>query len=304
MPLFSFLSGYVYAWRPYDGQSAAFLGGKARRLLVPVLTVGTAFAVLQAWVPGTNGRVPDWRLLHIVPVSQFWFLQSLFCIFVLVWMLERQALLKTPIGFAAVFACSVVLHLANPLPDHFGLAGMTYLLPHFMAGLWVQRFGDPWLRKASLSAWGAMMVGLLLWAGLQGVPALVRNSSLALLLGIGSCLFLLRTGWQCSGLAWIGVHSFPIFLFNSMCSAASRIGLQRGFGDDVPTVVLLVCGVACGVFGSMTLEFLIRRGPRWALLLIGESPGADVPRRVSRWPRPAQEVSRGDPAARAQEQSS
>lgn len=54
MPLFTFLSGLVYGLRPFAGNSRAFLVGKVRRLLIPMLFVGTLFAVLQALIPGTN----------------------------------------------------------------------------------------------------------------------------------------------------------------------------------------------------------------------------------------------------------
>jgi fucose 4-O-acetylase-like acetyltransferase len=274
MPLFSLLSGYVYAWRPYTGGAGGFIRGKARRLLVPVLTVGTAFAVLQSVVPGTNGHVQAWHLLHIVPVSQYWFLQSLFCIFVVVLVLEQAGLLRTPIRFAGVFLAVVVLHHANPLPDHLGLAGMTYLLPYFMAGLWANRFGAMPSRMALLGAAGGVfaLLGLAHWAGAAALPA--RNSGPALVLGLSSGLFLLRAGLRLGGLAWIGTHSFAIFLFNSMCAAASRIAWTSAWGQEVSTAVLLVSGVACALFGSIAIESLIRRGPPWALWAIGESASA------------------------------
>ena len=48
------------------------------RLIVPVLTVGTLFAVVQAVVPGTNEKVTQWHLLHLLPVAHYWFLEALF----------------------------------------------------------------------------------------------------------------------------------------------------------------------------------------------------------------------------------
>ena len=272
MPLFSLLSGYVYAWRPYRGGAVLFVRGKARRLLVPVLTVGTVFAILQSVVPGTNGRVEAWYLLHIVPVSQYWFLQSLFCIFLIVLLLEHTGLLRTPMRFAAAFLGAVVLHRANPLPDHLGLAGMTYLLPYFLAGLWANRFGAKPSAAATLGAVACVLafLGLAQWAGVTESPA--RNTWPALILGLGSGFLLLRAGVRVDGLAWIGRHSFSIFLFNSMGSAASRIAWTSVWGQEVSTAWLLASGVACALFGSMAIESLIRRGPPWALWLIGESP--------------------------------
>ena len=69
MPLFAFLSGMVYALRPVAGDAQAFVGAKVRRLLVPMLSVGTLFAILQANTPGANFAGHDWALLHIRPVA-------------------------------------------------------------------------------------------------------------------------------------------------------------------------------------------------------------------------------------------
>src|SRR6185436_8195287 len=79
MPLFSFLSGMVYALRPLRGDIGPFASGKVRRLLVPMLVVGTGFALLQAAMSGTsggsnggtNGSVTAWHLLHIIPVAHY-----------------------------------------------------------------------------------------------------------------------------------------------------------------------------------------------------------------------------------------
>ena len=78
MPLFTFLSGLVYGLRPFAGSSKHFLSGKMRRLLVPMLVVGTLFAVLQALTPGTNASAGPWYLWHVQPVAHFWFVESLF----------------------------------------------------------------------------------------------------------------------------------------------------------------------------------------------------------------------------------
>jgi hypothetical protein len=40
-----------------------------RRLLLPLITVGTIFAIVQAVTPGANSAVDHWWLLHIVPVG-------------------------------------------------------------------------------------------------------------------------------------------------------------------------------------------------------------------------------------------
>jgi fucose 4-O-acetylase-like acetyltransferase len=57
MPLFTFLSGYVYAFRPFTGHTCQFIKGKARRLLLPMLVEDTLFAIIQSLTPGANGAI-------------------------------------------------------------------------------------------------------------------------------------------------------------------------------------------------------------------------------------------------------
>src|SRR5690606_6901179 len=88
MPLFTFLSGVVYAYRPFGGDAGQFVAGKCRRLLLPMLVVGTLFAVAQTYTPGANDAVENWRLLHILPVAHFWFIEAIFIIFMIMIPLE------------------------------------------------------------------------------------------------------------------------------------------------------------------------------------------------------------------------
>lgn len=72
MPLFSFLSGYVYAHRPFRGQAIPFLRGKVIRLLLPRLLAGvsSAFLLLRSgWRSSTLDYVGGYSfaiyLLHV-----------------------------------------------------------------------------------------------------------------------------------------------------------------------------------------------------------------------------------------------
>lgn len=268
MPLFSFLSGFVYAWRPYGGDPQKFVKGKVRRLLVPLLLVGTFFAVLQAYTPGANGAVQDWRTLHIVPVAHFWFLESLFLIFMLTLVLEHFALMATPQRFTVVWVFAALLFVANPMPIYFGLEGATFLLPFFLLGLACNRFADGLPRRPVLG-FTALLLGVSCLYLLQVAPVLPdRNEFVSLVISASICVFLLQCQFQLRWLAWVGVYSFGIYLFHSMFSAASRIGLLRLGVDEVP--LLVVAGLALGLAGPIAVTALLRRLPGGHLPL-GES---------------------------------
>lgn len=273
MPLFTFLSGLVYGLRPFGGNSRAFLNGKARRLLVPMLVVGTTFAALQAAMPGTNSSAGPWYLWHVWPVAHFWFVESLFLVFVLLWALERAALLKTGQSFAVVFALACGLYLSVRGWHWFGIEGAIYLLPYFLAGLAATRFSlrvplaKPWV-KAALLVCGA---GAVVWMGVP-VSNPDRRTVLMLLSGLSLCMLCLSFGWANRPLAGIGRHSYAIYLFHVFFTAASRIALDRLQLDAM--LIQLAVGVVLGLAGPMVFERLAIRFKWPATLLLGKSPKA------------------------------
>lgn len=265
MPLFSFLSGFVYAWRPYQGDTPGFVKSKVRRLIVPLLLVGTLFAVLQAHTPGANAGQYDWRLLHVVPVAHYWFLESLFIIFMLTALLEHFALLSSPARFTAIWALAALLFVANPLPVHFGLEGAGYLLPFFLLGLGSNRFGERLPRGKVLLAAAALVAGASLYLVLSGQPLPEKAHFAALLISAGTCVLLVRSQLQVRWLAWIGVYSFAIYLFHSMFAAATRIVLTALGVTSLP--VLFSAGLTVGVAGPIVAAIVLRRlpGGHWPL---------------------------------------
>ena len=272
MPLFTFLSGMVYGMRPFGGDSVAFLGGKARRLLVPMLFVGTLFALVQSFVPGTNGgetiRARNWLLLHFEPVAQFWFVEALFWVFVLVWVLERGRLLATPLRFATLWLVAATVDLTAPGPHWLALGGATYVLPYFLGGLAVTRFAlVPGLR-------GAWVRGSLAAAALFAIVALGmpvpnpnRHTLGMLVAGISLCALCVSVPLDVRWLARIGTASYAIYVFHVFFAAASRIALTATGVTALP--VLIVSGVALGIVGPMLLERWASQHAAPRLLLLG-----------------------------------
>jgi peptidoglycan/LPS O-acetylase OafA/YrhL len=271
MPLFTFLSGLVYGLRPFGGNSQAFLSGKIRRLLVPMLVVGTVFAALQAVTPGTHSSAGPWYLWHVQPVAHFWFVESLFWVFVLLWALERAAWLQTAKGFAVVFALACGVYLSVRGWHWFGLEGAIYLLPYFLAGLAATRFSfrawlaKPWVKIGLL----ACAVGMVLWMGTP-MSNPDRRTVWMLLSGLSLCLLCLSFGWANRHLAGIGRHSYAIYLFHVFFTAAARIALDRLQIDVLP--MDLVAGVTLGLAGPVVVDRLASRFKWTAVLLLGKSP--------------------------------
>jgi fucose 4-O-acetylase-like acetyltransferase len=270
MPLFTFLSGWVYALRPFQGNLATFMLGKARRLLVPMLFVGTIFALLQSLVPGSNAAVHHWYLLHIEPVAHFWYLESLLWIFLGVALLDQWGNLDKPLGFAFWFMGVIGLYLTVVGPRMLGIEGAIYLAPYFLLGLALSRF-DAW---ALITRKGVtlFLMGVALFAILRmGLPKPNpdRKTMDMLLAGLCLCVLVLRVPLKDAWWAKVGASSYAIYLFHVFFTAASRIATEKTGMSWLP--LQLVLGGVLGVVGPMWVESLAGRSRLTGLLMLGKS---------------------------------
>lgn len=267
MPLFTVLSGYVYASRPFAGDGLGFVAGKARRLLVPMLFVGTTFAIMQELVPGANTTIDNWYLLHIVPVAHFWFVESLFIIFLVIMPLEKFGLLSSMPAFLVVFAICTVIYLFFPITKFFSISGATYLLPYFLFGLWCARYK---VIDSAPKAWiGITAVSLLGAIALLEGNDVSKRSLPAIVVGILACSLLLGSKIKIGFLARIGVYSYTIYLLHIFFTAASRIILGRIGVDSIP--VLFLVGCVFGLLGPVVMEMIFGRFHYFKLFVSGQS---------------------------------
>ncbi len=280
MPLFTFLSGLVYGLRPFDGNSRRFLAGKARRLLLPMLTVGTLFAAVQSLTRGGNALLGPWYLMHLQPVAHFWFVESLFWVFLVVWALERAALLQRPIRFLLPLGLACAVYLTTHGWPWLGLDGAIYLMPYFLLGLALARFSPPTLLHPG---WRVLLVAVALGALALTVndgAALDRRAPQMLLAGALACTALLHSGLVLPWLAGIGRHSYAIYLFHVFFTASTRLLLDR-LGVESLTLQLLL-GVTAGLLLPIALARLLERQPWTSRWFLGMS-GPRAPRSPA-WP--------------------
>lgn len=270
MPLFTFLSGLVYAYRPFSTDFTGYTKGKFRRLLVPMLVVGTIYAVLQSLVPGTNATSYDWRFLHIMSVAHFWFIEALFTIFIAVAVLEKFALLANKIKFGIVFFLSCLLFLSNFEIQFFALNGVMYLLPFFLLGVATERFSLMKVIKPSL--------GYVLLIGVFACLCLILSGSITLqdkrsfdglLIGSIFCCAILAINLNVRPLAKIGLFSYTIYLYHVFFTAATRIFLKKLDVTDLNVVFIL--SLMAGVFLPIIVDYVFNKSNITRLLFLGKS---------------------------------
>ncbi|WP_164983978.1 acyltransferase family protein [Cellulomonas endophytica] len=285
MPLFAALSGFVYAMRPPVPASGlpGLVRGKARRLLVPLVVVGTLFWLTQTLVPGTNsgGSTPLWRV-YLFPYEHFWFLLSLFVIFLAVGVLDAAGLLRTTraLGVAvAVAAVLAVVTSAHGWWNLLSLDGALNLLPFFLLGVLLCRHGSgPMTRRGPLAAAAvatAALLGVQTWLrlpdpeaeglGLDALGVVVGVLAVVTLVAVRPVLGRSRL------LVWVGPFVFGIYLFHSFATAGTRIVLGRlGFGEAIPLVFAL--SLLAGIVFPILLRVTVGRVGWLSWALFGERP--------------------------------
>ncbi|QZP30217.1 acyltransferase family protein [Pseudomonas sp. DR48] len=275
MPLFTFISGYIYSIYKIRGNDfSAYCTGKVRRLIVPLFFVGVPFSVLQAVAPGVNKDVGLIQALlsFYLPVNHFWFLQAVFIIFMFVGFLQWRGLLQTMTRLYLLFFFSAVAFLLPPFAiDAFGINGAFYLLPFFVTGMICHE--KVAVIKQSLKVIGPVVfvlisIALLYIAAVDRELIVDRRSLVGLLVGCASCVALLSSDMRSKALIWLGGYSYAIFLFHVLFAASSRFAFGRlGITDDS---VLVIGGVLCGLLGPVLLSNVFSRFALTSVLFLGE----------------------------------
>ncbi|PWC39992.1 acyltransferase, partial [Azospirillum sp. TSO35-2] len=133
MPLFTFISGLVYALNPARADRLdSFFVKKLRRLGFPFLVVSAIFYLLQTNAPGAHGTdAPEsmWRI-YVFPYAHFWYLQALFLIFTVVALLDVAHAMDRPAGFLLALAVAMAACLTVDLDSNIlSVNQACYLLP-------------------------------------------------------------------------------------------------------------------------------------------------------------------------------
>ena len=227
MPLFACISGYVYALRPLvPGAGWKFLGGKIRRLLLPMVCIGVFSYFLKLSPPSfetPQNILSIWRVL-VFPTHQFWFLQTLFLIFVIITVLESLKWLDKlsfwllAVGLmilAALLAGSGIFQTIN-LP--YSPRPIIFMLPYFLFGLGARRF-ELLQKKRGVTMVALALAGvgltlqILVLMGRLRMPD-QRDTLFYLCLSLTYIFLLLKVRWKAPWLSLLGSYSYSIFLFH------------------------------------------------------------------------------------------
>jgi peptidoglycan/LPS O-acetylase OafA/YrhL len=167
--------------------------------------------------------LPLWKIL-VFPSHQFWFLQTLFSIFVIIAVLESLRGLDRPsfwllaaalAALAALLAGSGILKSFNP---PFSPRPLIFMLPYFFFGLGIRRFGllqkKGWVTAAALALAGAgLALQIFILLGWLRLPD-QRDTVFYLGLSLIYVFLLFKIKWKAAWLSKLGHFSYSIFLFH------------------------------------------------------------------------------------------
>lgn len=274
MPLFTVISGYVYAYKPLARFSSPskFIGRKINRLLCPLVVVATLFFIVQYLTPGTNAdvKIGDiWRI-YFFHYAHFWFLQGMMIVFLVITVLERYHFLdsvKSALICLAIFAG--IFLTDQPQTNFFSLNEVPFLLTFFTLGLSLKRFSalinKPTIIVSSVLFSCAMVYQISMFA-VAITPVL--NNVLTLLIGASSCLLLISLGVKNSKLIWLGNFSFGIYLFHVFGTAAARMILLKVHIAN--SLIHVIVGMIFGIALPIILQLLVPPNSMLSLLFFGD----------------------------------
>lgn len=290
MPLFTVLSGYVYAARPTEDwlQCGLLVRAKIRRLLVPLLVVGTLVFWAKMLNPASSSDLGpgDWWAVYFFGLDHLWFLQAIFLIFLMAGALDALGILGKRRYWLIATLLAAVLYISALVPDtnFLGVSPAIRLLPFFLLGYGLKRHQTKLTNKAG---WLLMLALLAAFTTrIVRVTAEVelgtsQERTLAVVIGFTSILLLYRYRAVLTNrfLTWVGGYAFGIYLFHYFALPVVWIGSRTmGIENEFAKFAL---GMALGIGLPILLQVLTRPS-RWAaLVLFGEKLSPREPRTVS-----------------------
>jgi fucose 4-O-acetylase-like acetyltransferase len=267
-PLFIAIAGFVYALRPVEKKHLrVFVQKKARRIILPMISVGAVYYLLQSTIPGTNYSFPladIWKLL-IFPYTLYWFLGSIFMIFAAIAVIDALHMANKFNHWLLLIFISILLALYRDdlihwsTPNYFSFKGAIFLFPYFLLGLGFHRFQNL-LKSKALAIISAITFVVLYalkefsWFGLVNITFEYRNL-VGMVLTFSTLILLLRINFISLRLIWLGKYAYVIYLFHSFATSGSRILL--GFaGIDTPIVVFIISTITGLAFPIVINHFL------------------------------------------------
>jgi len=264
MPLFTVISGYVYSLRPVRTALGEFYRGKARRLLVPLVTVSTLEYLARASLPGVTLVEPlagIWRI-YVYGFMHYWFIQAIFVCYLVIGWLDYRRYLENYRHWQIVFVLAIAVSIFVPRPLLFSLGAALYLMPFVVLGYGINRFATQLSHPAVLLGCGSLFAVTIVLQQLvnHGVVSLDNYSARALVAAVGASanvlFFRIRQPWR--PLALLGGFAYFIYLTHAFSVGigtrlASRL-IDVAAHPGSHLLICLIVGLGLPIIAQLWLQ--------------------------------------------------
>ena len=275
MPLFSFLSGCVFlSLERLMRRPAHVLQSKARRLLLPMVSVGLLFWLVRALIGQEQAPVLS---LLILPYAHFWFLQATFLVMACFLLLYALLPVRSTTLAAGLLVAGACFWSFGPRPpvNLFSCIQAAYLMPFFMLGYlcaYGQILGRLRTVISPLAAFAILLLligtGYLLAAGHIQFAHGVERRVVSILIGLIFCSCLLLLAPRNALLAQLGGYSYTIYLFHVFFTAGMSDTLSI-ISQNIPAAVVWGAAVTAGLVGPILIHQILTRYDALAALFLG-----------------------------------
>lgn len=279
MPIFSFISGMVFVrisgiW----SEAAVVIRKKARRLLLPMASVGTLFWLARDAAGTLQQPLP---MIYVTSFAHYWFLQASFLIMVTATLLgcllggASHTRIAAGLGVLGILWIGFVL-FPLPLINWFSIANAVFLLPFFMSGYLLNQSeglrqhlrAAPWARPLGAAL---LLAGLWVGWGIADGSLILTGPArmqVAILLGFCACFGLILLRPATAQLAKLGQYSYAIYLFHVFFTAAIT-KIWWTLGAPIPLWSVVILGCFTGLIGPIATQHLLLKSPITALIFLG-----------------------------------
>ena len=281
MPLFTVIAGWVYSLRPTVYEKINdFILKKMLRILVPMLVVGMCYFLLQYFTPGTNnkGNLSEIWKLTVFPFTLYWYLYSLFLVFVIIAFIDSFQKMNTVNNWLIIFSVSVFILLIRDgvipfeSPNYFSYKGTIYLLPCFILGVGLFRFKTFFQNKFFVISIPIILVLCVIIQQLSWFKIInytvYKDTVVGLLIGLTGTLMLFRFRFEINWLVWFGGFAYSIYLFHGFGTSGGRIILKR-FDIHSPALIF-IASLTAGLLLPIVAEKILEQSKISRILFLGK----------------------------------
>jgi fucose 4-O-acetylase-like acetyltransferase len=275
MPLFFFLSGWLYQYGKYSYRD--LISAKMQRLLFPFATIAILFFIIKfiAGMVFDLENPVNYESIYTIIIDPFksyvpplWYLHSLFMIFAVYALLRRYSsdvfLLLLFIGLNIFLDTDVALYGKTLHNIPFFITGIILRNNELTLGRWLSGsvfaisvilaffIISCYYLKDYFTSYISWEYPIVFIAGVCGALLTIIVSRKTEIFGKSSICALLRS---------IGLYSMSIYLFHTLFESATRIVLMQTFRElKLPFEFVLVIAVVAGLIFPPVLEkYLLRQ---------------------------------------------